>query len=277
MMFNASTFLPAVGALSLLAVRQRFVVASPVAVASLAGRGLVVNFWIDASRKLHPLGVLVLRQSKIDAFPEVEVATELIPADVEVSPLLDTDLSERVMELDLLADSSAAGWLVRQQELARYLNPPGQRDLFLVFAEQSDRGYWVRVGGETYINPHPTFLRFTLPLRVVRPYAEAVFESQFTGGGTINYPGTLPAPIMVTVQGPAVNPEVIVRSQSMKYVGSLAAGDVLVIDTEKLTVELNGQNALPSFSGAFPWLEPGANAVTVSSGTVTIRWKTRWL
>jgi len=53
-------------------------------------------------------------------------------------------------------------------------------------------------------------------------------------------------------------------TQSLGYTGTLAAGDVLVIDVDEQTVELNGVNVVKYFTGVFPLLYTESNE---------LRWK----
>ena len=63
---------------------------------------------------------------------------------------------------------------------------------------------------------------------------------------------------------------------------NMVAGDELVIDTEHMTVTLNGANIIDRVSddSAFFKLQPGENDIIVEGGTtadVKILWKDRWL
>jgi len=54
--------------------------------------------------------------------------------------------------------------------------------------------------------------------------------------------------------------------QVMGYTGTLTAGDVLVIDCDEQTVELNGANAVRYFTGTFPQLYAGTNELIWEDG-----------
>ena len=63
---------------------------------------------------------------------------------------------------------------------------------------------------------------------------------------------------------------------------NMAAGDELIIDTEHMTVTLNGANIIDRVSdeSEFFKLQPGLNDIIVEGGTtadVKILWKDRWL
>ena len=48
-------------------------------------------------------------------------------------------------------------------------------------------------------------------------------------------------------------------TQYLAYSGTISAGEVLVIDCEKMTVKLDGVNARANHSGVFPTLYAGTN------------------
>ncbi|MCY9532988.1 phage tail family protein [Paenibacillus alvei] len=52
----------------------------------------------------------------------------------------------------------------------------------------------------------------------------------------------------------------------LKFLGDFKPGDKLVIDTRKMTVTLNGQNAIHLFDGDFFELALGTNKLTYSDG-----------
>lgn len=55
-------------------------------------------------------------------------------------------------------------------------------------------------------------------------------------------------------------------AQIMGYTGTLAAGDVLIIDADEQTVTLNGSNATQYFTGDFPQLYSGTNELLWQDG-----------
>jgi phage-related protein len=64
----------------------------------------------------------------------------------------------------------------------------------------------------------------------------------------------------------------------MTYTGTIGVNSELVVDTEKLTATLDGQNALPNYNEVFPKLQPGDNTVVAATeGTTIIKWYDRWI
>ena len=55
-------------------------------------------------------------------------------------------------------------------------------------------------------------------------------------------------------------------TQTFGYTGTLSAGDVLVIDTDAMTVKLNGSSTRPLMTGTFPKLYTGTNELRYADG-----------
>lgn len=74
------------------------------------------------------------------------------------------------------------------------------------------------------------------------------------------------APIW-TVSGPITNPtiEILSTNTSLTYEGSLAEGQTLIVDSNKMTATLNGMNVLGSISGDWLELSPGTNRVVFTA------------
>lgn len=116
-----------------------------------------------------------------------------------------------------------------------------------------------------------------IPLRY-QPVWVATSEKSRVGSGALTNEGTVEAPMVITIQGPVINPSVAVGASTLTYTGSLAPGDTLIIDTETITVKFNGVNALANYSGGFPKIAPGGTAVTAAAaGTTTFTWRDRWI
>ncbi|MFA5378902.1 MAG: hypothetical protein WC455_24325 [Dehalococcoidia bacterium] len=78
--------------------------------------------------------------------------------------------------------------------------------------------------------------------------------------------------IRVVKPGPPSTTEIPV-TLTFTYTGTLAAGKVLVIDGNDLTVENDGTNDLAHFTGDFPFIFPGTNTITYtdSAGSRTMK------
>lgn len=77
-------------------------------------------------------------------------------------------------------------------------------------------------------------------------------------GNTVSRPR-----LTLSATGVLVGPSLSDGANRIRYEGTLAAGDVLVIDAEPQSAVLNGAaNALPAMTGDFPLLGPGATTIT---------------
>ncbi len=99
----------------------------------------------------------------------------------------------------------------------------------------------------------------------------------FTGTGTIDFSGKKIIWSDHSFSGTAdfiLLDAIITTIARMSYTGSLVAGDILVIDTENFTADLNGSDVTYLISGEFLNLSPGENLFTFSKKTVSFA--TEW-
>ena len=118
-------------------------------------------------------------------------------------------------------------------------------------------------------------------LKIIR-YLDGSAEAVATASGVfvrVLLPSAL-AEAVATASGTGVS---TYGSVTMVIEGvNMVAGDELIIDTEHMTVTLNGANIIDRVSddSAFFKLQPGENDIIVEGGTtadVKILWKDRWL
>ena len=101
------------------------------------------------------------------------------------------------------------------------------------------------------------------------------FPILFPGVNLLKYTdseGSRTVHIHIVKPGPPSTTE-IPATLTLTYTGTLAAGKVLVIDGNDLTVENDGTNDLAHFTGDFPFIFPGANTITYtdSAGARTMK------
>ena len=113
----------------------------------------------------------------------------------------------------------------------------------------------------------------------------SISEFKRTLTGTYKIAGTIKKRMYVTLLGATVwlaSRLKLQRVYGWDYTGDFAPGDTIEIDRDRLTVELNGVNALHLIDGTLPFFEPGVNTLIYSDGegsrTVRIRvsWRGRW-
>lgn len=80
------------------------------------------------------------------------------------------------------------------------------------------------------------------------------------------------------VEGP-----VAVIEKEFIFLGDLAPGDEIIIDSERMTALLNGQDVRHLVRGEYPMIVPGAQELEYSDeeGTrkvkISLHWRERWL
>lgn len=235
-------------------------------------------FFVTEDGILQPLNVKVLRDSHVDLMPEIKVNSDTIPGR-HGEIYFDSKLGARVIELSVLTEE----YTVSQREalkrtLAQYLNPTGEAKS-LVFFDDIEKQYLVKYAGKIDISQHyPSWMQFVIPFKSASPFIQGSFEMVQSGSGTLNNDGNVETPLTIEIAGPATNPSVTVGTYTLSYAGTINSGSTLIIDTEKLTAELDGVNVLPDYSGGFPWLSAGnTNVIGPGSGTTTFKWRARYL
>jgi len=233
-------------------------------------------FEVDENGILQPLSVTVLRDSRFELLPGTRDYFEEVPGrhgEIDFG----AELQARILELHCAIEVSPSEWPAKRIELAGYLNPLlGTQTL--TFADEPGKVYHVRYAGKINVTKYPYAREFTIPFRMCDPFITSATQNELIGSGTAPNAGNVDTPFTLTIQGEVTDPSVVVAGYTMAYTGTIGAGSALVIDTEKMTVVLDGENALPNYNGVFPKLQPGDNAVTAAaSGTTTIRWYSRWI
>ena len=80
-------------------------------------------------------------------------------------------------------------------------------------------------------------------------------------------------------RGPGLRPVVT----GFTYTGDIGPGEVLVINCDAETVELDGVNVLHNWSGSFPYLLAGENTLVYDdtvggrSLSIEVKWRDKWL
>lgn len=235
-----------------------------------------MSFSVDSDNILQPLGVTVISDTRYDLLPPTRDYFEEVPGrDGELD--FGCEYAPRILELRCAIEVNPAERPAKLRELAGLLDPKAGVTT-LVFADDPARQWYVRYSGSIPVTQHPTWLDFTIPFRLSKPYAESVSQYTATATGTVVNAGTIETPIIVLIDGPATSPSVSVGSQQMAYAGTVGAGESLEIDTEKMTCLLGAINALKDYNGIFPKLEPGNNNFEASaSGSTTLKWRNRWI
>jgi predicted phage tail component-like protein len=234
-------------------------------------------FIIDAESIMQPLGVLVVGDSRFDIFPQLKEYTEEIPGKHgEIN--FGSNLGSRPLELHV---ASMDGMTPEEKEefkrlCARYLNPvSGAKPL--IFKDDINKTYSVKYAGKIDPTQYADWLEFTIPFKMTGSYIEGSFEKKQIGSGTITNSGNIETGLRIEISGAVTDPTVVIGDDTLSYDGTINAGETLVIDTENMTAELDGENVLHNLTGDLPlMLQPGETAVTADSN-VTFIWRERWV
>jgi phage-related protein len=126
-----------------------------------------------------------------------------------------------------------------------------------------------------------------LELLALAPYWRGVEQQSqaiTSGANTVAYQGTAPAPVVIAFTGAGSITSIVIGSAAITITQTLTSGDYYIIDTEALTVELNGLDARDTITVSSDLigaeLEPGDNTVTLTAAagvTCAISWYERYL
>jgi phage-related protein len=255
---------------------------------------LSVDFVIDSDRLLQidDVYLLVLADTKDNILPGTRDISDEIPGrDGEFD--FGTELEARILELHVAVP--LAGFLIgkdfthtkayAKDVISKHFNPKsGIKSLS--FADKPGKVYYVKYSGsiESY-KEHVSWLEYTIPLKMPDPYIYSTAETVSTvSGATIMMnSGTVDAPVIVEVTGASTSPAITVSSttygsQEMQWLGELGAGETLVIDTDKMVVTVDGENAVSGYNNNFPLLPPGESTVNFSGGgSAQVKWRDKWV
>jgi phage-related protein len=225
-------------------------------------------------RTLAPLSLKWTGESQYELMPPTRDRTEQVFADGEVDFGTELEAGE-VRLFCITADGlTVAEKRALQGEVAGQLN--ALRNCFLLKWEcMPDKALFASLVGRAEFIEHADWFEVIILLKY-QPIWVSMIEHTAAGSGAITNAGTFEAPFVVEITGTAEAPRVTVGGEIMQYNGTLAAGDVLVVDTGTMTAKVNGINAMANYNGVFPKLQAGETAV-IAGSNVTIKWRDCWI
>lgn len=233
-------------------------------------------FVIDSNKILHPLGVLVTGDSRFDLLPATRDSAEEIPGRHGEYDF-GTELKTRLLELDIVSEEGLTPLEKShlQSLLSMYLDPTkGYKTL--IFSDDIEKAYRVKYSGKIDLTEHATWFKAVLPFKTDSSFIESSFDNVLTGSGTLANNGTHETGLIIEINGPATNPSLTIGGETLKYTGTIANGQKLVIDTDLETVKIGNTNAMAGYNEVFPLLYPGSVNV-VSGSNITIKTKDKWI
>ncbi|MGE4415310.1 MAG: distal tail protein Dit [Bacteroidales bacterium] len=129
-----------------------------------------VDLYVNENRILEPLGLVVLRDSRVDLLPRTKDLIENVPGrhgDI----FFGSKLLPRLLELRVAIDSefSPEEMEKKKREIARFLVPT-KGTKTLVFADEPEKQYFVKYSGTIDITQYATWFEFTIPFKCSDPY-----------------------------------------------------------------------------------------------------------
>jgi len=251
---------------------------------------------IKNSGVVEPLGIRILRESKLQlTAPTRNITDSADEFDGEID--FGTELKNGSWVLVGVTDEglSATDKMQVRRNLATHINNLRINGAYIAYESDPDKKIFVKTEGRAEIEEYPTWLKVHIPLKVdplwVSTNEQLSWNTQQSVGlGDVYDPnyvsetitlfntGTTEAPIILELKGPAINPEIIVGGETLKYIGILTTQDILTINTEHGTVKFNNVNALANYVGSFPHIPPGENTIFYDGdGQLMIKMYDRWI
>jgi predicted phage tail component-like protein len=236
------------------------------------------------------LGIVMIGTSRRPILPPTVDRTIAIPGRNGAWDF-GADVGPRQINLDcaLIEQNAVALQLAVEKLAAILVDGYGKpRTMRLVFDLRPDRYYMVRYSGSLDIDRIIGLGRFTLPFIAFDPYPRSItgtdgvimdsyiilnsyirlndaWKFAITGPQTVevNNWGTLASEPEIVITGSFTALSITANGKTFGY-SSAISGQTLVIDCERMTVKLNGANALAGMTGDFPALMPGINEISIN-------------
>jgi phage-related protein len=225
---------------------------------------------------LNPLGVYMLRDSSFELLPAPRVNSDEIPGrhgEIDFA----VEFKARNGQLHLATHDGLSPIEKEQlkRTIAKYLSPiAGTKKL--VFLIDADKQYNVKVSGKIEPTEYTDWFEFNVPFKMSNPLIESTVEHTLTGSGAIENVGNFETGIIIEIAGPTTNPSVTIGANILNYIGTITAGQTLIIDTDAQTLKIGSANAVSNYNGVFPSIPPGETNV-VAPANVTIKWRDKWI
>lgn len=151
----------------------------------------------------------------------------------------------------------------------------------LTYECQPDKYILVRLTGKPEIIEFPHHFEIRAQFKT-DPVWYSVVEHAQTGSGTITNLGTFETPILIEIPGPATNPSISVGASIIAYNSAVAAGQILMIDTNTQTAYISAIapiNAMVAISGYIDYMFAPQISVTIipSISAISVKWRDSYI
>jgi predicted phage tail component-like protein len=241
----------------------------------------MADLTVTTDQILEPLGLIVYGDSRKELMPQLREYSEEIPGR-HGEYVFGAELKARILELHVATEAGLSPLQKEQKrrEIAAILNPMNGTKT-LVFADDPDVEYEVRLSGGIDVKNYPTWIELTIPFKMPDPIMRSVtaHELILVDVGVIVNNGTFETPLEISIPGPAPSAFISSAAFFIQYGASVGEGKTLVIDTDKMTAQIASINALAYASGDIGYkLPPGiSTSIETSISATVIRWRDRYL
>lgn len=242
-----------------------------------------IPLYVTKDNTMPYLDIRILRDSRYDIIPETKEIVEVIPGK-HGEIYFKSKLRPRIIELHVASPEFSS--MEEKEEWKRKVagllqETTGKEGRPLIFENDITKTYQVKYSGRIDLNQYWNWTEFVIPFKSTTPYILGTFQKKLNGSGIAVNSGNHETPLVITINADTadvVNPSFTVAETTVTYTGTIPNGETLTIDTEKMTVDLEGENAVAGHNGKFPMLQPGETEITVSgNGVFTFYWYDRWV
>lgn len=242
-----------------------------------------IPLYVTKDNTMPYLDIRILRDSRYDIIPETKEIVEVIPGK-HGEIYFKSKLRPRIIELHVASPEFSS--MEEKEEWKRKVagllqETTGKEGRPLIFENDITKTYQVKYSGRIDLNQYWNWTEFVIPFKSTTPYILGTFQRKLNGSGIAVNSGNHETPLVITINAglaDVVNPSFTVADTTVTYTGTIPNGETLTIDTEKMTVDLEGENAVAGHNGKFPMLQPGETEITVSgNGVFTFYWYDRWV
>lgn len=244
----------------------------------------MVDFYIDeGTLEFKPLNLLIdLKSSDIPSLPETRDRSQEVPG---MDGDIDLGSDFQPLTFSLVARTKE-GLSPRRKNDAKdlvntYLNEAKSAGARLRFAYDSYRYYNVKFRGKLDTTEYPSWIEFVIPLKASDPFKYSWSEHKHKGAGEaydVFNKGNMETDLALEITGPATSPSCTIGGKSLAFNGAILDGKTVVIDTQRQTARMDGENVLNKINGTLSdlHLKPGMTPSSLPS-CMTIFWRDKWL
>lgn len=237
---------------------------------------ILLNIWTNLRINgvdITTHGFTIMHDTEVELSPGVNIRKIEIPLKDGVT-IVGIDVSERVIQLALALNClTEEEYIAKKRLLAELISG----DIDLVFDTDPYRHYLCRYSGNISLQEWIKDGYLTIPFRMADPYLYSDSKTSWGVGEIINK-GSEPVDVIIKVLGPVTAPWTIsINSVVMTINKDLLEDDIIIIDTGKPDVTINGDDAMTELDGDLPMLLPGSNSINCSTTTISLEWRDKWL